>query len=837
MQIVGGNPKAALRAEEPLAGRVNSFVGNDPRGWHVGAPTFGRVGFQAVYPGVDLVYYGNQQHLEYDFLVAPHADPKQIHLQFAGAERMQIDSTGDLVVRMQRRELRWQKPIVYQQDAKTVRHAVAAHFHLKRRPNGQADVSFALGRYDTSRPLVIDPVLLYSTYLGGNGGGFLGDQGYKVAVDSAGNAYITGTTSSTDFPVTAGAVQPTNRKQGTTSSTVFVTKLNANGTGLIYSTYLGGGSVDTPRGIAIDSAGDAYIAGYTSSTDFPVTSGALQTVNKKQATTASNAFVTKLNPTGTALVYSTYLGGSTNDEAFGLAIDSASAAYVAGFTSSTDFPTTPGAFQTVNREPSTSGTNAFVSKINPAGSALVYSTYLGGTGASAGNRGGGDGANGIALDSSGSAYVTGYTYSTDFPVTAGVVQPLKSGGTLVANVFVSKLNASGTNLVYSTFVGRNGDNALGIAIDGTGNAYIVGDTFATNFPTTVGAFQRLNKKTSPGFSSNAFVTELNSTGSAFVYSTYLGSVSNGDTGFSVAVDGNGRVYVVGGTNAADFPTTSRAFQTVKSGSVNSFNAFATKLSTASSFPDFNNDGSTDLLIQNASTNQIASWFMNGATWVGGAYFSITPPADYALVGTGDFSGNGATTLVLQSRTTNQIALWYANGTSNATISGGNFVNITPGAGFKVAGVGDFNGDGQSDLVFQNQTTHQVAIWFMNGATFLSGVLLPFTPPAEWSVVGAGDFNKDGFTDLAFQNQNTGQIALWYMRGATYADGTTLTTVPGAGFKVVGVGDYNGDGSADLLFQNQSSNTAAVWYLRNGAFAGGNTLSLTPPPGWKIVGPR
>lgn len=283
------------------------------------------------------------------------------------------------------------------------------------------------------------------------------------------------------------------------------------------------------------------------------------------------------------------------------------------------------------------------------------------------------------------------------------------------------------------------------------------------------------------------MAKFNPTGTALVYSTLLGEVyqvsppngSQSEAGYAIAMDSGGKLYVSGSTTSPDFPTTPGAYNTQTVGS------FLTKLTTIPVLPDFNNDGFTDLLIQNASTNQIASWFMQGAHWVGGAYFSLTPPGEYALVGTGDFQGNGATTLVLQSRTTNRIAYWYTGGANLSTIIGGQFVDVTPDSGWKVVGVGDFNGDGKSDLVFQNQTSGWIAIWFMDGAFRRDGVLLPYAPVAGWSVAGAGDFNKDGFFDLVFQNQTTNQAVVWYLQGGVHMDGESLSLYPPPGWKIVG----------------------------------------------------
>jgi hypothetical protein len=403
-----------------------------------------------------------------------------------------------------------------------------------------------------------------------------------------------------------------------------------------------------------------------------------------------------------------------------------------------------------------------------------------------------------------------------------------------ATGFVTKLNPTGTALLYSTFVGGAARSfSQSIALDSKGDVAVAGQTFAADFPTVAGGYQRASKSTSGG---NAFVTELNPSGSALLYSSYLGG-GTGDSANGVAIGSNGNLYVTGKTTSTDFPTTTGAFQSTKGAITGFYNAFVTRLSPIPIYPDFNNDGSADLIIQNGSTGQVASWFMNGAQWTGGAFFSLNPTANYAVVGTGDFYGNGSNALVLENRTDGSIVFWYTGGTNNATITGGEYCSVLPYTGWRVVGVGDFNGDGKSDLVFQNQTTNQVAVWYMNGPTYTGGIVLPFTPPAGWTVAGVGDLNADGLPDLVFQNQNSGQIALWYMNHTDYLGGTVMNIVPVSGWKIVGVGDYNGDGFADLLFQNQTTNQGAVWYLQNGGFVGGDVLSVAPPTGWKIVGPR
>jgi len=415
-----------------------------------------------------------------------------------------------------------------------------------------------VGMYDTIRPVVIDPVLVYSTYLGGGGT----DQSVSIAVDSSANAYVTGFTFSTNFPTTPGAFQTTLG-----GADAFVTKLNATGTALVYSTYLGGSGGEEGFSLTVDSSGNAYVTGGTSSVNFPTTPGAFQTTFHGGGV---DAFVTKLNATGSALVYSTYLGANGGDEAFGIALDSARNAYVTGETNSITFPTTPGAFQTLSPGSFFRNDDAFVTKINSTGTALIYSTYLGGSRAD-------DGGRGIIVDPSGNAYVTGFTFSTNFPTKGAgfslAFQRTLGGG---ADTFVTKVNATGSALVYSTYLGGGGnDESFGIALDSARNAYVTGFTFSTNFPTTPGAFQ-----TTLGGGADAFVTKLNFLGSALFYSTYLGG--NQDENFifgfsqegSITVDSSGNAYVTGDTTSLNFPTT-RAVQTTLGGSLD---AFVTKLS-------------------------------------------------------------------------------------------------------------------------------------------------------------------------------------------------------------------------------------------------------------------
>ena len=543
MTFVGANPAPRMSGREELPGKANYFIGNDPAKWRTNVPTYAKVGYDGLYPGIDLVYYSTQRHLEYDFVIRPGADPTGIVLGFDGIHRVEVDAQGELVLHTAAGAIRQRKPLIYQ-ELRGRRIEVPGGYVLKR----GRQVGFEVAAYDRSRPLVIDPVLVYSTYLGGNAF----DKGFGIAIDALGNAYVTGQTRSTDFPATAGAFQTAHR--GAVSN-AFVTKLNATGSAVLYSTYLGGsdGSADLGIGIAVDPSGAAYVTGRAGSTDFPTTPGAFRTTTDGGF---ADAFVTKLNPAGSGLVYSTYLGGSAFDIAFGIAVNTAGNAYVVGETESTDFPATAGAFQTT----SAAFAKGFVTKLNAAGSALVYSTYLGGS-----NTGE---TSSIAVDASGNAYVTGDTASTDFPITAGAFQT--TAASLSFHAFVTKLNALGSNLVYSTYLGGTAQEfGVGIVVDALGQAYVTGVTNSTDFPTTPGAFQTVLSG-----NGDAFVTKLNAAGSALVYSTYLGGTSV-ESGASIAVDAFGHAYVTGATASSDFPSTSGAFHNVLTAFAS--HAFVTKL--------------------------------------------------------------------------------------------------------------------------------------------------------------------------------------------------------------------------------------------------------------------
>ena len=544
MRYPGANTTPAIEGLDPQEGRANYFIGADPAKWKTDVPLYGRAVYRELYPGIDMVYSAAERWLKSEFVVAAGADPSRIRIAYEGALAIRVDRKGRLILTTAEGELREEAPEIYQELGGR-RIPVSGTFRAAANV-----VSFEVGQYDRARELRIDPVLSYSTYLGGNGT----DRGAAIAVDPAGAVYVTGYTDSTDFPV-AGAIQGGSNG----GVEVFVTKLNAAGNGIVYSTYLGGSGDDRGYSIALDLYANAYVTGWTGSGNFPLASPAQSKLNGSR-----NAFVAKLNSTGSALVYSTYLGGSGSDSGNGIALDGSNAAYVTGSTTSADFPLV-GPFQATPG----GATDAFVTKLSASGSTIVYSTYLGGSGDERGSS--------IAVDSSGEAFITGNTSSTNFPLASqypnpSPLQAANGGGT---DAFVTKLSATGNSLAYSTYLGGSGveNTELGrsIAVDSSGNAYVTGTTSSTNFP----VFQPL-QATRTG-SQNVFVAKLNAAGSAFVYSTYLGG-SSIDYGESIAVDSGGLAYLAGYTSSSDFPILN-GDQPVNGGG---YDAFVAKLNAAGS---------------------------------------------------------------------------------------------------------------------------------------------------------------------------------------------------------------------------------------------------------------
>ena len=617
MRIEGANLSSAATAHDRLPGVSNYFIGNDPSRWHTGIPTYKKVQFEQIRPGVDLVYYGNQSQLEYDFILSPGVTPQSLGMSFEGSEAA-VDAHGDLVFSSTDGQMTFHRPVAYQEEKSNPakKHYLTASYVLR----GHNRVGFEVSHYDPREPLVIDPSLYYSTYLGGSGG----DTGNAIALDALFNAYITGSTSSSNFPkagtTSSGGGPPYQGSYGGNTD-AFVTKLRYDGQAIIYSTYLGGNNYDIGQGIGVDSSADVYVVGSTQSANFPVTASAFQIAYGGN----SDAFVSKLDPSGSKLLFSSYLGGSGIDYGLALAVDPSGNMFVTGSTQSTDFPT----FNPIQAGNAGNG-DAFVAEIDPnlpQTQQLVYSTYLGGSSADSGQ--------GIAVDLSDNAYVTGFTFSTNFPV----YNPYQAANAGSVDAFITVISAGGGSYEFSTYLGGTGDDrAWAIALDSQFNIYITGSTYTacapatsittycnpiSTFPTTPGAYQTFTKKQAPGYPA-AFVTEMNHFGTALLYSTLLsGSLSDAAAG--IAVDNAGNAYVTGYTESDDFPTANAVQASYVTGSCGSNpcqNAFVTEVNPQGTSLVY----STFLAGTGANFGNAITVDTNANAYIAGSTFSQSFPA-------------------------------------------------------------------------------------------------------------------------------------------------------------------------------------------------------------------
>lgn len=602
MSFIGANPKPTIEGVEQLKSKSNYIIGNNSKNWRTDVSHFSKVAYQGLYSGIDAIFYGNGEEFEYDLCIAPGISPHNARFFIEGADQLFTDSEGNLhIIANEGRELLMHKPFVYQKVNDELVGISGEYILLAKN-----EVGFSIGPYDVTKELIIDPILDYSSYMGGAGhsqmtqivvdrGGnafvightvglttddssefefdsqkvviskidtskegnaslvystYLGGSGTSgeceggIALDHEGNIFVSGQTDSADFPVTEGAFKTILEPD---SINAFVLKLDPDGANFIYSTFLGGSQIDWSYGLKVDSSGKAYVTGVAISNDFPTTTNALQPSKPENAETTS--YLSVLNETGSKLIYSSYLGSKGRSQTYGhhLAIDKQGNGYLTGFTNGLDFPVTPGAYQ---RKCKGSG-NVFVTKINPfaktGAESLVYSTYLGGSNKDAGN--------GIAVDDIGNAYVTGYSQSVDFPVTLQAFEPSKPSRSGMSSGFVAKFNDKGTDLIYSTFLGGSeNDCANAIVLDEHKNAYVTGYTSSLDFPITDHALQNdlIGDE-------NAFISKINQKGSSLAYSSYLGG-NEEDRGSGIAVDNNGIAYVVGHTNSPDFPTTKNGLQ-------------------------------------------------------------------------------------------------------------------------------------------------------------------------------------------------------------------------------------------------------------------------------------
>ncbi len=561
LRFAGTNVRSQPEARNQQSFYRNYLIGNDPSRWRSHISQFAELRYGNIYPGIDLTYYGNGSDLEYDFVVSPRADPAQIRFSVLVSDRssrVQVGKNGDLVIPSSNGSAFLSKPILYQGQACSVsktyktqpgcNQITGAGFQIQHHRNAYV-VSFLIPRYDHTLPLIIDPAVVFSTYFGGS----MGEGIDGMTVDAAGNIYVFGDTNSPDFPITTGSLQQSLAGD----SDAFVSKLSPDGSQVLWSTYLGGSLAEFPKAIALDSAANVYVAGETYSTDFPLMHP-FQTQNLSGA-----GFVSKLSPDGTGLIYSTYLTGTLETAANAIAIDSAGEAVVTGYTVSTDFPVA-NALQPNHAADNGYYYDAFLTKFSVDGMSLVFSTYLGGDQSDLGQA--------TALDSSGNIYVAGITSSTDFPTTPGAYQPGYIADPWNSS-FVSKFSASGSKLVYSTYLVDC--QIFGIAVNQAGNAFVTGRAGWFAFPTTPGAFQTVQ---GGGSSTDAFVTELNSSGSSLLYSTFLGG-NNLDVGNALVLDSSDNAYITGETFSPNFPLRSALQSTFYSGVPS---VFASKLSTTGS---------------------------------------------------------------------------------------------------------------------------------------------------------------------------------------------------------------------------------------------------------------
>ncbi|HEX3746610.1 MAG TPA: SBBP repeat-containing protein [Bryobacteraceae bacterium] len=821
MKLKGANPSARVVGEVLQSSTSNYFIGNDPGRWRTAIPNYGRVRYADVYPGIDLVYYGHDEDLEYDWIVSPGADPQRIRLTFEGADRLRVDKQGDMVVKQGKMEYRHRKPSIYQEVAGK-RVAVAGTWMVR----GE-EASFRLGSYDREQALVIDPVLMFSTYLGGSNL----DYAYATAVDLHGNTYITGNTGSADFPV-ANALQ--SALHGVTDA--FVTKINANGTARIYTTFLGGGGPDQGNGIAVDTQGNAYVTGDAGSFDFP-TAGAIQstwggsgdafvsklspsgslvystyiggsaidsgraialdpagnayvtgvtfsanfpTVHPFQAAKGlqQDAFVAKINPAGTAWVYSTYLGGNQVDEGYGIAADAAGNAYITGYTASTDFP-----LQSPFQSSNLATVDAFVTKLNPAGSALVYSTYLGGSDQDYGTA--------IAVDSSGSAYVTGAVRSPDFPL----VNPIqaKLGSHAVDDAFVAKFNPAGSALIYSTYLGgASEDEAYALAIDQTGDAYVTGRTNSSDFP-LANAIQPTR------FAFDMFVTELDPSGSVLLFSTFVGG-NGSESGQGIAVDRLGNIHVAGQTTSADFPVVN-ALQSANGGGTASQDAAVLVLGSVP-FPagpfDFAGSGRSGALLYEPSNGQSYTALSNGDGTYRYVPNLIAP--NYDILITGDFNGDGKADLIVYNSQTALASIGM--GVGDGTFS---FQPLLWSQGYDTVVTGDIDGDGKTDVALYNSTTGTLYTGISKGDGTFTYQYASVSP--GFTAIRLADFTGDGKSDLLLYRADTGLAFSGVGDGAANFAFHPLSLAPG--YSKLDIGDLDGDGKADVILYQPLNGTAAT----------------------------
>ncbi|MEZ5426413.1 MAG: SBBP repeat-containing protein [Pyrinomonadaceae bacterium] len=828
MKLAGANEYSNSVGLEQMTHKTNYFTGEELY-WRTEIPNYRRVRMENVYQGVDTIWHGRQNgEVQYDFVVKPNSDPNQIEWEIEGAESAETDSEGNLLIKTEFGTIKQEKPFSFQEDTNGVKQEIESSFKIESPNDGQKyRIKFEVGAYDDSKPLVIDPSvnlshLAYSTFLGTE----ITETGDAIDGDYMGNVYVTGKTASLSFPTTPGSLD--NSHNG--SFDIFVTKLNASGSGIIYSTFIGGNGADEVKDIAVDSSGNAFITGYTpdSPIDYPTTSGAFDTthnggldafVTRLNAsgsallystliggssddrafgiaihptgnsffitgyTSSTNyptfgstfgpaydttyngglwdAFVTKFNPGGSA-VYSTFLGGSGNDRSFDVDWDPAGNAYVTGDTTSSNFPTTSGVFDTTIN----GSLDVFVTKLNNAGSGLIYSTYIG---AGFGS--------GIAVHNTGVAYITGTTGTDLFPTTPGAFDTTFNGN---RDAFVTGLNFNGSGLLYSTFIGgSNIDDAFDIKIDQSANAIVTGQTTSTNYPVTSGAFD-----VSHNGDSDVFVAKLNNTGNTLLYSTYIGG-SGSDAGFGIAADFKGNIFVTGqtdGVGTTAFPSTNGTVDSTYNGGLD---AFITKLGDPSSpIFDFDGDGRTDFSIFRPSVGQ---WWYLKSSDGGNNAFTFGNSSDKLVPA--DYTGDGKTDIAFfRPSAAPGDDNWFVLRSEDSS-----FYSFPFGVSTDIATAGDFDGDGRADAAVYRPSG---GTWFILRSSDNGTTIQNFGIAEDKPVVA--DYDGDGMDDIAVYRPSVSQW--WILRSTAglivYQFGVNGDqTMPG---------DYTGDGKADVAFFRPSA---------------------------------
>lgn len=803
MKLSGANPEPKVEGVDQLPGRSHYLKGDDPREWRKDVPLYAKVRYTDVYAGVDMLYYGNQSQLEYDFIVAPFADPKVIALDFEGVDDLSLDAAGNLVLKTGAGDVIKHAPVVYQ-ETDAVRQIVSGHYVIK----DKYQVGFEVGAYDTSKPLLIDPVVQYSTFLGGR----RIDEANGIAVDSAGNAYVTGKAESNDFPEEGGLGSFFGGP-----ADVFVTKFSSDGSALVYSTLLGGRFADIGKAIAVTSDGRACITGVTgvdepdlNANDFPTTANALL----KKGETAKrllDAFVTVLNPTGDGLVYSTFFGGektrnnqSIIDEGRGIAVDNTGKVYVTGRTGSFDLPIKNG-FQTVQRP----FDSAFIAKFNPTAStgpaSLLYSSYFGCHSA----VGVFDVGNAIAVDKFGIAYIVGETaFAQRFPdKSPSSLPPFQKSDPGGSSAFVAKFDcaASGnSSLIYATLLGGSGDDkALAVAVDAQQRTYITGATASSDFPLK-------NAFDSTHAARDAFVTKMNADGTALFYSSFLGGGEN-DEGNGIAVDPQGNAYVVGKTfSTTDFPILN-AFQPVNGGKIDTFVVKisavpATSVSPEILFSSFLGGDQFD--IGNAiALGPKRSIFVTGNT--ASNNFPLTPGAFQKIRGNVGFDGFVTKIAEVNDDTIGTFRpsdlIFRLRNFNSADLP-----NITVGPNFYQAGdlpvTGDFNGDGV-DTTGIFRSVNADGVFLLSDRTDGSVTVGVFFGQAgDLPIVG--DWDGDGKDGIGVFRPAASKF---FLRNKITPGPADITVTFGGVGDIPLAGDWDGDGDDTIGIYRESQHR---FFLRN-----------------------